>query len=409
MGLVLVLCTGWPLAAPARSIVVGAQQAIKTITQGVAAAQAGDTIWVEKGFYKEGNILINKKVHLRGKGLPIVDGDKKYEVFSVKSSGVSIQGFRIQHSGIASLDDPGGIKVYDSEQVSIENNELYNNFFGIYLQYSKNCLVKNNRILAYGKEEQSIGNGIHCWKSDSLQIIGNSISGHRDGIYFEFVTHSVIWRNISINNVRYGLHFMFSNDDAYFTNYFARNGAGVAVMFTKNVVMMNNTFSDNWGDAAYGLLFKEISDCLLIGNTFVRNTAGVFMDGTNRFIAEKNSFSQNGWAFRIQANCMDNNIRSNEFRNNTFDVSTNGNLTLNFFDQNYWDKYQGYDLNKDKFGDVPHHPLSLFSMITETQPAAMILFRSFMVKLLDESERKLPTLTPDQFQDPRPRMKPFLQ
>ena len=65
--------------------------------------------------------------------------------------------------------------------------------------------------------EQQIGNGIHAWKSDSLIIAGNRIHGHRDGIYFEFVTHSVIWRNISEMNIRYGLHFMFPNNDAYFT------------------------------------------------------------------------------------------------------------------------------------------------------------------------------------------------
>jgi nitrous oxidase accessory protein NosD len=42
-------------------------------------------------------------------------------------------------------------------------------------KFSKNCIIKNNRITAYGVEEQQIGNGIHCWKSDSLQIIGNTV------------------------------------------------------------------------------------------------------------------------------------------------------------------------------------------------------------------------------------------
>ncbi|MEZ5029370.1 MAG: hypothetical protein R2765_11380 [Ferruginibacter sp.] len=33
-------------------------------------------------------------------------------------------------------------------------------------------------------------------KSDSLRILGNNIIGHRDGIYFEFVKNSIIWRNV---------------------------------------------------------------------------------------------------------------------------------------------------------------------------------------------------------------------
>src|SRR5690606_32091823 len=137
---------------------------------------------------------------------------------------------------------------------------------------------------------------------------------------------------------------MFSNNDGYFTNYFKNNGAGVAVMFTKNVVMMNNTFEESWGDAAYGLLLKEISDCHLSGNHFIRNTAAIFMEGTNRMHIEKNVIKGNGWGMRIQASCMDNIIERNNFLGNTFDISTNGSLVLNTFNENYWDKYEGYDL-----------------------------------------------------------------
>jgi nitrous oxidase accessory protein len=98
-------------------------------------------------------------------------------------------------------------------------------------------------------------------------------------------------------------------------------------------------------------------------------------------------------------------ITQNNFVGNTFDVSTNGTLVLNTFDQNYWDKYEGYDINKDGVGDVPYHPLSLFSVIVETNPPAMLLFRSFMVSLLDKSEKLLPSLTPENFVDKQPYMR----
>lgn len=289
--------------------------------------------------------------------------------------------------------------------MNIINNLVYDNFFGIYLQYSKNCLIKNNKIIAFGKQEQEIGNGIHCWKSDSLQIIGNDVRGNRDGIYFEFVTHSVIWRNTSVKNIRYGLHFMFSNNDAYFSNIFENNGAGVAVMYTKNVVMMNNTFKENWGDAAYGILLKDISDSYIFNNRFLNNTSAIFSDGSNRIVIEKNIFKGNGWGLKIQASCMDLNMINNNFLGNTFDVSTNGSLVQNYFKANYWDKYEGFDLNKDGIGDVPYRPLSLFSVIVENNPPTMLLYRSFMVMLLDKSEKILPSLTPDNFIDNNPLMK----
>ncbi|MFZ1561043.1 MAG: NosD domain-containing protein, partial [Saprospiraceae bacterium] len=220
---------------------MGPGKTYKSIRSALSYADHLDTIIVHHSQYKEGNIVINKRIALLGEGWPVLDGQHKYEVISIKADNVVFSGFQVQNSGFATLHDPGGIKVYDGIGVIIENNILENNFFGIYIQYGKNCIVRNNRIKAYGVEEQQIGNGIHCWKSDSLQIIGNNVQGHRDGIYFEFVTHSVIWRNISKNNIRYGLHFMFSNDDAYINNFFDQNGAGVAVMYTKNVVMYSNT------------------------------------------------------------------------------------------------------------------------------------------------------------------------
>lgn len=391
----------------AKTICVGINRTVNSIQAALNTAVDGDTVMVEAGLYKEGNIIIDKAIVFLGKGLPILDGENKYEILSIKSDNVVVSGFKVQNSGYNSLHDPGAIKVYESKNVIISDNQLYNNFFGIYLQYSRSCVVKNNTIVAFGVEEQKIGNGVHCWKSDSLQIIGNRVEGHRDGIYFEFVTHSVVWRNIAVNNVRYGLHFMTSNNDAYFGNYFKNNGAGVAVMFTKNIVMMNNTFEANWGAAAYGLLLKEISDCYMSGNKFINNTTAIFMDGVSRVQFEKNSIKENGWGIKIQANCIDNNLADNNFLGNTFDVATNGSLTLNNFYNNYWDKYEGYDLNRDGIGDVPYRPLSLYAVIVENNPATMLLYRSFMVTLLDKSEKVLPNLTPENFIDNTPRMKPL--
>ncbi len=389
----------------AHTIPVGTQFPVKQIKVALSMAKDGDTIIVHRGTYREGNIIIDKKIVFLGKDRPTLDGQYKTEVVSVKADSVVVKGFRVIRSSAGTLEDPCGIKVYNRTFVRIENNHLEDNFFGIYIQNGSNCIVKNNSIIAHGTQEQSIGSGIHCWKSSNLQIINNYVEGHRDGIYFEFVTHSVIWRNNCFQNIRYGLHFMFSNDDAYISNYFKNNGAGVAVMFSKKVKMFNNTFEENWGDSAYGLLLKEISDGYIFNNHFIKNTAGIHLEGATRIKMERNIFEANGWAMKIQASSVDNELVHNNFIGNTFDISTNGSLVLNTFNSNYWDKYEGYDLNKDGIGDVPYHPLSLFAVLTEKNPASMILFRSFMITLLDKSEKVLPSITPDNFIDNAPLMK----
>ncbi len=385
--------------------VVGKNKKIQTITVAIQLAKPGDTILVDPGNYREKNLLVNKKLYLKGIGYPVLDGEKTYEIISVKANGTVIDGFKLIHSGVSSMDDMGGIKIYDCRDVLIINNILEDTFFGIYVQFGKHCTIKNNRLSAFSLEEQQSGNGIHCWKSDSLNISDNTITGHRDGIYFEFVTNSQIRGNVSYKNIRYGLHFMFSNNDFYVSNHFKNNGAGVAVMFSHGVKMFNNLFDENWGDAAYGLLLKEISDSDITGNTFVKNTSGIYMEGASRIQVKRNKFYNNGWGMKIQASCMDVTVTHNNFIGNTFDVSTNGSLVLNTFDDNFWDKYEGYDLNKDHIGDIPYRPVSMYSMIVEKNPPAMLLFRSFFTTLLDKTEKVLPSLTPEGLKDNRPLMK----
>lgn len=394
-------------ASKSATLEVGKNKTYTTITQAIADAKGGDTVLVYGGVYREGNLIIDKNITFSGVEYPVIDGENKCEIISVKADNVTVKGFKIVHSGTSSIVDMAGIKIYNRRNVVIENNILDDTFFGIYMQQTLNCVIKNNTLTSNRKEEQQSGNGIHCWKSDSLRIIANTITGHRDGIYFEFVTHSVIWRNTSSGNLRYGLHFMFSNYDDYMVNIFKNNGAGVSVMFSHHIKMIRNYFEENWGDAAYGILLKEITDSYIQGNTFSKNTSGIYMEGANRIQMEKNIFKDNGWGLKIQASCMDIVLKYNNFLGNTFDVGTNGSLVLNTFSNNYWDKYEGYDLNKDGIGDVPYRPVSLYSMIIEKNPPAMILFRSFMTNLLDKTEKVLPVFIPENLKDDKPLMKPI--
>lgn len=403
----LILCFSLASRIYGNTIHVGAGRTVKEVKLALKLAHDGDTIFVDKGIYYEQNIIIGKPVVLIGIDHPILDGEKKFEIVSVKADHVTIDGFVLQHTGVSAINDFAAIKICNRKYVNIVNNIISDAFFGIYSQYGTSCLIKNNRVKGAAVDEQHSGNGIHCWKSDSMQIIANRVEGHRDGIYFEFVTNSVIWRNTSFNNLRYGLHFMFSNDDAYVNNIFSDNGAGVAVMFSKGVKMFNNYFEKNWGDAAYGILLKEINDSYISGNHFEKNTIAIYAEGANRINAEKNIFSNNGWAIRIQASCTDFKMKFNNFIGNTFDVATNGSLVLNSFDNNYWDKYDGYDLNHDGVGDVCYRPVSVYSMIAEQNPAAMTLFRSFITSLLDKTEKLMPTLIPENLKDNFPFMKPL--
>jgi nitrous oxidase accessory protein len=386
----------------ANTIVVGKDQLISSLKKGIELAKSGDTILLQKGLYKEGNIIINKSIRLIGINNPVLDGENKYEILTVSGERILVKGIHFRNSGYSSMNDYASIGLVDSRNCIIENNTIEHSYFGIHVNNSNNCIISENNIIGIPKTEQTSGNAINLWKCDSMVVESNEVQGHRDGIYFEFVTHSYIYQNHSHNNIRYGLHFMFSNNDTYMENLFAENGSGVAVMYSNHVVMHRNTFRLNWGPNAYGLLLKEISDGKIIENIFDKNTTGIYMESTNRIQVQSNDFKNSGWAMRISASCDQNTIHNNNFFANTFDVATNGTMMLNRFYNNYWDKYDGYDLNKDGFGDVPYHPVSMYSMVIEQNPNSLLLLRSFMVSLLDKAEKAIPSLTPENLVDEQP-------
>ena len=198
---------------------------------------------------------------------------------------------------------------------------------------------------------------------------------------------------------------MFSNNDIYQDNIFQNNGAGVAVMFSKKIKMLNNTFKENWGTASYGMLLKEINDAEIRGNTFEENTIGVNIEGSNRIVYKNNNFINNGWAIKVRGACYTNQFLENNFLYNSFDISYNSEVNDNVFDRNYWSNYTGYDLNRDGIGDVPYRPVKLFSYIVNRTPETIILLRSLFIDIIDFSEKVSPVFTPDNLLDNNPLIK----
>jgi nitrous oxidase accessory protein len=378
---------------------------VRSVTQALALVAKGGTITVHPGTYREPTIVVRKPVVLEGVGYPTLAGTGSHTILVVAANDVTVRGLHFDGVEPAMVEDPSAIRVLEVSGCRIENNRVDNAMFGIYLARSTNCRVTGNVVHGSGRNETSNGNGIHLWTARSITIENNHVSGQRDGIYFEFVHDTHIVANVSEHNIRYGLHFMYSDDCTYERNQFIGNGSGVAVMYTRRVTMIGNRFEENWGPAAYGLLLKEIGESRLVDNVFTHNTTGLLSDGADRLVAEGNMFRDNGWAVRLEASTMDAHFSGNTFLGNSFDVATNSREHTTKIEGNYWDDYRGYDLNRDGIGDVPFHPVRLFSMVVEHHPPAMILMRSLFTNVLDAAERVLPALTPETLVDAKPLMR----
>ncbi len=373
----------------------------------IAKADSGDTIFLEPKTYAVNELLIDKSVILDGQNGAVLDIGSEGFGLIVMGENITLQNFEIKDSGFGFMDDFAAILVEDSKNILIENLTLTNNFFAIFVAKSEKIEVSNNTIFSNAERQTTSGNGVHIWYSKDVEVHQNEITGHRDGIYLEFVEGSMISGNIVYSNIRYGLHFMYSDDCSYIGNEFRDNISGVSVMYTDDVVMRHNRFIQNWGANRYGLLLKEINDSVVEYNIFEANSVGIYSEASNRVEIYHNEFYDNGTAIRMMANGVDNRIERNNFIGNVFEVSTNSRINPNHYEGNYWSQYEGYDLDRDGVGDVEHRPVRLFSLFAERQPLSLIMLRSMMAGLLDTAERVFPVLTPKNLVDSKPAMNPI--
>lgn len=392
------------IALPFRVITVAPGTAVPAVALALAEARDGDTILVRRGTYRESRLVVSHRVVLMGEGRPVLDGGGE-PVLLVRADSVTIRGFVIENVGPSSTEDRAAIRLDGVTGCVVAGNEIRAAFFGIYAARAAGCRISDNRIVGTGAGQSRNANGIHLYASRGFIVTGNEVAHHRDGIYLEFGRRAVIEGNTSSGNTRYGLHFMFSDSCAYHDNIFRGNRAGVAVMYSGVVDMTGNTFAEARGPAAYGLLLKELRASRLEGNHFEDNTVALFVDGSDRLAARRNDFVRNGWAVRLLASADAGRFEENRFAGNAFDVTTNSRQSSTRFRGNYWDRYDGHDLDHDGTGDVPFRPMRLFGLIVAQHPPAVFLLNSFFVSLLDTAERVAPVIGPETPVDSAPRMR----
>lgn len=401
---ILIIVLSFPVLAATH--IVCSDCHIGKVSKAVDMSERGDTIIIKSGTYTESLIEIDKPLTIIGKNLPKIKAKNGEKIFHIIADSVTITGLELMEVKRSFTEDRAAINIQGGNYINITDNVFTNTFFGIYIAKSTGTKIIRNRLTSKQKKEMNSANAIHAWSSKKLTVKDNYVEGHRDGLYFEFCDNSTIDNNRSYKNLRYGLHFMFSNNNKYRHNIFEENSAGVAVMYSHEIEMYRNKFLNNWGQASYGLLLKEIKDSKIHYNLFKGNTKGIYGESAIRINIFNNDFVQNGWAMQMMGSSEKDTISYNNFLQNTFNVSTNQNArNYNVYEKNYWSDYNGYDLDKDGIGDVPHRPVKFFSQVLGYTPEAIILLRSFFIELLNFIENIVPVLTPENLKDLQPMVK----
>ncbi|MBX5438095.1 MAG: right-handed parallel beta-helix repeat-containing protein, partial [Thermoflavifilum sp.] len=273
----------------AAQIRVCASCKVQTIDKALELAKPYDTLLLIGTFRIDSAYVIAKPIYIIGQNA-VLDGQGKTGFWKIHTHDVHIRDLIMQHTGMSYVEDRAAIAITNSRKIDIVRVSVFQSYFGIYAYQSKHITIQDCVFDGSGTNEFNAANGIHLWYCDSVLLRHNLITHHRDGIYLEFTNNSYIEQNISRNNIRYGMHFMFSNRDQYIHNTFQWNGAGVAVMYSHDITMRENRFIHNYGANAYGLLLKEIHDSKIGFNHFEHNTVGIFMEECSRLSITDNTF-----------------------------------------------------------------------------------------------------------------------
>jgi nitrous oxidase accessory protein len=373
----------------------------------ITAAQPGDTIRVSSGVY-EGALILDRPVRLDGVGRPLLRGSGRGSVITVLGDHCTISGFTIERSGSDLTAEDSGILLKSSNNVVVDN-QLRNILYGIYLYHSSGNTLRGNLI--QGRQELEPGErgaGLHLWNSPDNLIESNVIENARDGMYIQSSPRNTIRHN-RVSHLRYGLHFMSSNFNHFEENLFSYNVAGAAIMYSKGVEFRHNVFVHNRGFSSFGILFQDCDACLSEDNLVADNAAGLFAEALRNSLFRNNVIAENDVALEIYGSCSNLTFSGNRFIQNLSSLQVIGKHANALWELNgqgnYWSDYEGYDLDGNGVGDLPHRLQNVFEYLEGNYPRLRIYLSSPAAQALAAAERAFPIMQSSTEVDPRPLMR----
>jgi nitrous oxidase accessory protein len=407
LGLAAGLQAAGDAPAPVSGRIEGRPSAAETspLQSLVDRAAPGDRIVVPAGTY-EGDLYLDRPLTLVGEGRPVLLGSGNGSVVRIRAAHVTIEGFEIDGKGGGDLGrDPAGVHVA-APGATIRDCVIRRSLFGIYLRESDDATVERNTILGMpGRDPGEVGSGIHVWNSQRFHVIGNEIVSTRDGIYIQSSSNGEVRHNRA-RDLRYGLHYMFSDDNVFEDNVFERGAAGAALMYSARLTFRRNQFLHNRGFASVGLLLKACDEVVAEDNLIGDNARGLFMEGSYHNTIRRNVIAMSDTALVLYDSNGDNTFEGNAFVGNLTPLTLVGRRTDTRFDRNYWSDHGEPDTDGDGVADRPYRLSSAFDHMRGNLTAADLFAQGPVADALAAAERAFPVLDPIPVVDAHPLARP---
>ncbi|MEI6894464.1 MAG: nitrous oxide reductase family maturation protein NosD [Colwellia sp.] len=376
----------------------------------------GDTILLGAGTY-QGNFVITNSITLTGKKGAVIDALGQGHALQIMASDTAINNLTILNWGSDLTDQNAGIySDVRNQNITLKNNILEGDGFGIWMQRADHVLIENNRIKGNLKlRSADRGNGIQLSSVRNALVINNTVTETRDGLYIIASEDSEL-RNNTLFNLRYGIHYMYSHHNKVLNNRAYNTRAGFALMSSKELSVKGNESRDS---EDYGMLMNFITYST-ISHNYIKNVwtkaenkvpgregKGLFIYNSAYNTISHNLIEQAEIGIHLTAGSENGKIFGNSFINNLVQVKYVSNRHQEWSYQgvgNYWSNYLGWDLDDNGTGDTPFVPNDAIDKLVWQYPEAKVLLDSPAILLLRWVQDQFPILKPGGVKDSFPLM-----
>lgn len=400
---VLAVCMTGPALAATIDVPAG-----DGLQQAIAAAAPGDILRLAPGLYR-GDLIIEKPLTLEGPAgrESVIQGSGAGRSIWVKAPDVTVRQLTIRGSGL-SLSEMNAAIFLDktADRALVEDNDILDNLIGVYIWGPQKAMVRNNHIIGRRDLRRSErGNGVQLWNTPGSQVIGNDISSGRDGI-FTTTSRQNVFRGNRFTDVRFAVHYMYTNDSEISDNVSIGNDVGYAIMYSDRLIIRDNV-SD--GARNHGLLLNYANGSEISGNAVRGGEKCVFIYDANKNLLQGNLFEDCQIGVHFTAGSERNTIAGNAFINNQTQVIYVGTRFLDWSAGgrgNYWSDNAAFDLDGDGIADTAYRPNDVVDQVVWRAPAAKLLLNSPATQVVRWAQSRFPAIHPGGVTDSRPLMAP---
>lgn len=371
-----------------------ASQSLKQI---IKQAKAGSKIELPSGHFK-GPIVIDKPLILTGIGKKsIIENNASGTVITITSPNVTISNLSIKNSGHQRYSLDSGIKIEKSSHVLIKNCYFKNTLFGITMQDTTSSKIINNNIKSFNeKVVDNRGDGIRLWNSNDNLILGNKLMQSRD-ISLNRSNNNTI-KNNQIEKSRYGVLLNMCRNISVVSNKITSNYVGVMIKSGKNLFIKHNTIIKTHLSTGTGIMIKGGQNIHITHNTLMGHAQAIYINsstaeiGMQRYI-EYNKILNNNVAFHFYTTIKNNTIKYNNVIGNLEDVVKDipkSKYYKNDIAYNYWDRYIGFDKNKDGISDIPYQVLIYADKLWQFDHHLKFFYGTPLLSIVDFIEKLAP-------------------